>query len=111
MKSLTTEKLAVLYGGTSAERDVSLNSGKAIAKGLIQAGFNVQLIDTQDYCLSDLASLDIDRVFIALHGRGGEDGCVQGALQYMNIPYTGSDVLGSALSMDCLLYTSPSPRD
>ena len=100
MKSLMTEKLAILYGGTSAEREVSLNSGKAIANGLAQAGFTVQLIDTQDYCLSDLASLDIDRVFIALHGRGGEDGCVQGALQYMNIPYTGSDVLGSALSMD-----------
>lgn len=100
MKPLLEQKLAVLYGGTSAERAVSLNSGKAIAKGLKAAGFNVQLIDTQDYCLSDLATLDIDRVFIALHGRGGEDGCVQGALQYMNIPYTGSDVLGSALSMD-----------
>ncbi len=100
MKPLKTQKLAVLYGGTSAERAVSLNSGKAIAKGLTEAGFAVQLIDTQDYCLSDLATLDIDRVFIALHGRGGEDGCVQGALQYMNIPYTGSDVLGSALSMD-----------
>ncbi len=100
MKPLLQQKLAVLYGGTSAERAVSLNSGKAIAKGLQEAGFDVQLIDTQDYCLSDLAKLDIDRVFIALHGRGGEDGCVQGALQYMNIPYTGSDVLGSALSMD-----------
>lgn len=100
MKALLAQKLAVLYGGTSAERAVSLNSGKAIAKGLKEAGFDVQLIDTQDYCLSDLATLDIDRVFIALHGRGGEDGCVQGALQYMNIPYTGSDVLGSALSMD-----------
>ncbi len=100
MKPLNQQNIAVLYGGTSAERAVSLNSGEAIAKGLTQAGFNVQLIDTQDYCLSDLATLDIDRVFIALHGRGGEDGCVQGALQYMNIPYTGSDVLGSALSMD-----------
>jgi len=100
MKPLIEQKIAVLYGGTSAERAVSLNSGKAIAKGLKTAGFSVQLIDTQDYCLSDLVKLDIDRVFIALHGRGGEDGCVQGALQYMNIPYTGSDVLGSALSMD-----------
>ena len=100
MVAIKQQKLAVLYGGTSAEREVSLNSGKAIANGLVNAGFEVQLIDTQDYCLSDLATLDIDRVFIALHGRGGEDGCVQGALQYMNIPYTGSDVLGSALSMD-----------
>ncbi len=100
MKSLMMEKLAVLYGGNSAEREISLSSGKAIANGLEQAGFNVQLIDTKNYCLSDLVTLDIDRVFIALHGRGGEDGCVQGALQYMNIPYTGSYVLGSALSMD-----------
>lgn len=100
MKPLLAQKLAVLYGGTSAERDVSLRSGEAIANGLRDVGFQVQLIDTQDYCLSDLAKLDIDRAFIALHGRGGEDGCVQGALQYMNIPYTGSDVLGSALSMD-----------
>jgi D-alanine-D-alanine ligase len=99
-QALLTQRLAVLYGGTSAEREVSLNSGNAIAKGLQKAGFNVQLIDTKNFCLSDLAKANIDRVFIALHGRGGEDGCVQGALQYMNIPYTGSDVLGSALSMD-----------
>jgi len=60
----------------------------------------VVLIDTKGYCLSNLSQLNIDRVFIALHGRGGEDGCVQGALEYMGIPYTGSGVLGSALSMD-----------
>jgi D-alanine-D-alanine ligase len=100
MKPLLEQKLAVLYGGTSAERDVSLNSGIAVAKGLKSAGFEVQLIDTKGFCLSELAKLAIDRVFIALHGRGGEDGCVQGALEYMNIPYTGSGVLGSALSMD-----------
>jgi D-alanine-D-alanine ligase len=100
VKALKDQKLAVLYGGNSAERAVSLNSGKAIASGLQQAGFDVELIDTQGFCLSDLTKRNIDRVFIALHGRGGEDGCVQGALQYMGIPYTGSDVLGSALSMD-----------
>ena len=100
MKPLLEQKLAVLYGGTSAERDVSLNSGIAVAKGLESAGFEVQLIDTKGFCLSELDKLAIDRVFIALHGRGGEDGCVQGALEYMNIPYTGSGVLGSALSMD-----------
>ena len=100
MASLSNQKLAVLYGGDSAEREVSLNSGKAVAEGLRQAGFEVDLIDTKGFCLTDLTKRDVDHVFIALHGRGGEDGCVQGALQYMGIPYTGSDVLGSALSMD-----------
>jgi len=100
MKALKNQKLAVLYGGDSAEREISLNSGEAVAEGLRQAGFDVELIDTQNFCLTDLTKRNIDRVFIALHGRGGEDGCVQGALQYMGIPYTGSDVLGSALSMD-----------
>jgi D-alanine-D-alanine ligase len=94
------EKVAVLYGGDSAERAVSLRSGAAIANGLKTSGYDVTLIDTKGYCLSQLVELNIDRVFIALHGRGGEDGCVQGALEYMGIPYTGSDVLGSALSMD-----------
>jgi len=100
MKPIREQVIAVLYGGTSAERDISLMSGDAIAKGLKEAGFTVKLIDTKGFCLSNLVEQGIDRVFIALHGRGGEDGCVQGALQYMNIPYTGSDVLGSALSMD-----------
>lgn len=100
MKPLKQQTIAVLYGGSSAEREISLKSGSAIALGLQQAGFKVSLIDTKNFCLSDLVKQDIDRVFIALHGRGGEDGCLQGALQYMNIPYTGSDVLGSALSMD-----------
>lgn len=93
-------KVTVLYGGDSAEREVSLHSGEAIAKGLAVAGFQVTLIDTKGFCLSDLTKEKPDIVFIALHGRGGEDGCVQGALEYMNIPYTGSNVLGSALSMD-----------
>jgi len=98
--SITVTTITVLYGGTSAEREVSLRSGEAIAKGLTTAGYQVSLIDTKDYCLSDLVKEKTDLVFIALHGRGGEDGCVQGALEYMNIPYTGSNVLGSALSMD-----------
>jgi D-alanine-D-alanine ligase len=97
---LKQEKIAVLYGGNSAEREVSLNSGKAIANGLVKAGFNVELIDTKNLTLTDLLTKEIDRVFIALHGRGGEDGCLQGALEYLNIPYTGSNVLGSSLSMD-----------
>ena len=100
LTQLKQEKIAVLYGGNSAEREVSLNSGQAIAKGLEQAGFDVVLIDTKFVPLTDLLSKKIDRVFIALHGRGGEDGCLQGALEYMGIPYTGSNVLGSSLSMD-----------
>ncbi len=94
------KKLAVLYGGNSAERDVSLRSGKAIAQGLEQAGFKVQLIDTKDVPLTVLAAQNIKHVFIALHGRGGEDGCLQGALELLGVSYTGSNVLGSALSMD-----------
>ncbi len=99
-KVLKEQKIAVLYGGNSAEREVSLRSGNAIFNALVSSGFNAELIDTKGFCLSELANKNIDRVFIALHGRGGEDGCLQGALEYMNIPYTGSDVLGSALSMD-----------
>jgi D-alanine-D-alanine ligase len=97
---LQQEKIAVLYGGDSAERDVSLNSGLAIANGLEQAGFTVVLMDTKIVQLTELKEQNIDRVFIALHGRGGEDGCLQGALEYLGVPYTGSNVLGSSLSMD-----------
>lgn len=92
--------IAVLYGGNSAEREVSLNSGKAIAQGLVQAGFNVVLMDTKFTPLTELVVQNIKHVFIALHGRGGEDGSLQGALEFMGITYTGSNVLGSALSMD-----------
>jgi D-alanine-D-alanine ligase len=97
---LKQEKIAVLYGGNSAEREVSLKSGQAIAKGLEAAGFDVILLDTKTSPLTDLLTKKINRVFIALHGRGGEDGCLQGALEYLDIPYTGSNVLGSSLSMD-----------
>lgn len=98
--SIKKDVIAVLYGGDSAEREVSLNSGKAVAKGLEQAGFKVVLFDTKFSPLTELKTQNIKRVFIALHGRGGEDGCIQGALEYMGIAYTGSNVLGSALSMD-----------
>jgi D-alanine-D-alanine ligase len=98
--TIKKDVIAVLYGGNSAEREVSLNSGKAIAQGLKKAGFTVVLIDTKVTPLTELATQNIKRVFIALHGRGGEDGCLQGALEYLGITYTGSNVLGSALSMD-----------
>jgi D-alanine-D-alanine ligase len=97
---IKAEKLAVLYGGDSAEREVSLSSGKAVADALQRAGFNVVAIDTLNYDLHQLKEQGVKRAFIALHGRGGEDGCIQGALEYLQIPYTGSGVLGSALSMD-----------
>lgn len=100
IKPLKTQSIAVVYGGNSAEREVSLKSGAAIHNALKISGFNAELIDTKGFCLSDLVKNGIDRVFVALHGRGGEDGCLQGALEYMDIPYTGSGVLGSALSMD-----------
>ncbi len=99
-KSLINEKIAVLFGGTSAEREVSLRSGAAVARGLTSVGFNVELIDPKEVPVHELANRNVDRVFIALHGRGGEDGTMQGALEILGIPYTGSDVLGSALSMD-----------
>jgi D-alanine-D-alanine ligase len=93
-------KVAVLFGGNSAEREISLRSGTAIAKGLEVGGYDVTLYDTQRLNLNVLLDDKITHVFIALHGRGGEDGCIQGALEYLGLPYTGSGVLGSALSMD-----------
>ena len=93
-------KVAVLFGGTSAEREVSLKSGQAVLNALQSAGVDAIAFDPKDQPLWQLKELNIERVFIALHGRGGEDGTIQGALEFMGIPYTGSDVLGSALAMD-----------
>ncbi|MBQ4833857.1 D-alanine--D-alanine ligase [Pseudoalteromonas sp. MMG010] len=93
-------KVAVLLGGNSAEREVSLKSGQAILAALIKQGVDAIAFDPKDQSLWQLKELAVDRVFIALHGRGGEDGTVQGALEFMNLPYTGSNVLGSALAMD-----------
>ena len=93
-------KVAVLCGGHSAEREISIRSGDAVAKSLELGGYNVTLYDTKNLNLNVLLDDNITHVFIALHGRGGEDGCIQGALEYLGLPYTGSGVLGSALSMD-----------
>lgn len=93
-------KVAVLLGGTSAEREVSLQSGAAILRGLIAAGVDAHAFDPKERPLADLQKEGFDRVFIALHGRGGEDGTMQGALQLMGLPYTGTRVLGAALAMD-----------
>lgn len=96
-------KVAVMFGGKAAEREVSLRSGQEVLQALQNASVDAIEFDPALRPLSDLESLSVDRVFIVLHGRGGEDGRVQGALEYMNIPYTGSSVLGSALAMDKIL--------
>ena len=93
-------KVAVMLGGTSAERPVSLNSGAAVLAALQSRGVDAHAFDPAERPLSDLQGESFQRVFIALHGRGGEDGSLQGALSLMNLPFTGSGVLASALAMD-----------
>lgn len=93
-------KVIVLMGGDSAEREVSIRSGTAVARALGNAGVKVETLDFRAGNLPTLQALAPDRVFIALHGRGGEDGQLQGALGIAGIPYTGSGVLGCALAMD-----------
>lgn len=94
------DKIAVLLGGSSAEREVSLQSGQAVLAGLQEAGIDAVAFDPQLQPITDLKALGFDKVFIALHGRGGEDGTLQGLLEMMQIPYTGSGVMASALTMD-----------
>lgn len=93
-------KVAVLMGGVSAEREVSLISGKAVLDALLSKGVDAHAIDANPNNIGDLKQQDFDRVFVVLHGRWGEDGIVQGALEAINMPYTGSGVLGCALAMD-----------
>ena len=93
-------RVAVLYGGNSAEREVSLKSGTAVLAALQRCGVDAVGYDPAEGGLAGLEALAPERVFIALHGRGGEDGTLQGALELLNIPYTGSGVLASALGMD-----------
>lgn len=92
--------VALLYGGLSAEREVSLSSGKAVEKALRELGYEVTAIDAGAEVAQKLAALKPDCAFNALHGRFGEDGCVQGILEWLQIPYTHSGVLASALAMD-----------
>ncbi|MPS25856.1 D-alanine--D-alanine ligase [Pigmentiphaga sp.] len=93
-------KVGVLYGGKSAERDVSIMSGTGVHRALRSAGVEAHLFDTGVRSLAELAEERFDRVFIALHGRYGEDGTIQGALELLRVPYTGSGPLASALAMD-----------
>jgi len=93
-------KVAVLFGGTSAEREVSLSSGKAVLKALVEQGINAIAVDPKIDDISLLKKQGFDRAFIVLHGRGGEDGVIQGFLTTLGIPFTGCDVLSSAIAMD-----------
>ncbi len=95
--------VAVLMGGWSAERPVSLQSGQAVLDALLRQGVDAFGVDvTKEHIIKDLSNKKIDRVFIALHGKGGEDGVIQSMLEILNLPYTGSGVAASALAMDKL---------
>lgn len=96
-------RVGVLYGGQSAERDVSLMSGQGVYDALRSRDVDAHLFDTGRYTLVDLINSGFDRVFIALHGRHGEDGTLQGALELLGIPYTGSGPLASSLAMDKIM--------
>lgn len=100
MSSRTNPRVVVLMGGPSAEREVSLSSGRECATALRQAGYEVTEVDAGPDLATRLRDLAPDVVFNALHGRWGEDGCVQGLLEWLRIPYTHSGVLASALAMD-----------
>jgi D-alanine-D-alanine ligase len=93
-------KVAVLYGGLSSEREISLKSGRAVADALLRCGVDIELVDVGRDFLTSLSQAKWDHAFIILHGVGGEDGVMQAALQLAGIPYTGSGVLASALGMD-----------
>ena len=97
---VTFGKVAVLMGGASAEREVSLMSGSGVLKALLSKGVDAHAFDPSERDLGDLRREGFERCFIALHGRLGEDGTVQGALELLGIPYTGSGVMASAISMD-----------
>lgn len=98
--SLKNEKIAVLFGGESAEREVSLNSGKAVFEALKSLGYDVEAIDTKSFPIEQLKEKGIQRVFNILHGGIGENGVLQGALEQLGIPYTGCGVMASAITLD-----------
>ena len=100
MSSKAITRVTVLNGGPSVEREVSLVSGSEIASALRGEGYIVSIIDADQNLASEIIASDPDVVFNALHGRWGEDGCVQGLLEWMQIPYTHSGVYSSALAMD-----------
>ena len=93
-------RVAVMYGGFSSEREVSIDSGEAVLAALLERGIDAHAWDPADKDLLEFSAAGFDRVWIALHGPGGEDGALQGALQWLKMPYTGSGVMASALAMD-----------
>ena len=95
-------RVAVMLGGDSSEREISLLSGNAVLAALKKRGVDAHAFDPRDRALTDLETERFHRVWIALHGPGGEDGTLQGALEYLGVPYTGSGVMGSAIGMDKL---------
>jgi D-alanine-D-alanine ligase len=95
-------RVAVLFGGNSSEREISLLTGNAVLEALRSRSVDAHAFDPRDLPLSELPAAGFERVWIALHGPGGEDGTLQGALEYLGIPYTGSGVMGSAIGMDKL---------
>ncbi|HEX4388130.1 MAG TPA: D-alanine--D-alanine ligase [Steroidobacteraceae bacterium] len=95
-------RVAVLFGGDSSEREISLLSGNAVLEALKRRGVDAHAFDPRDRALGELLAGGFARVWIALHGPGGEDGTLQGALEYLGVPYTGSGVMGSAIGMDKL---------
>ncbi|TAK90562.1 MAG: D-alanine--D-alanine ligase [Burkholderiaceae bacterium] len=103
MDEIDFGKVGVLYGGTSAEREVSLKSGGMVLEALKRQGVNAHAFDTGARGLVELAAEKFDRAFIALHGRFGEDGAMQGVLELLRIPYTGSGVMASSVAMDKVL--------
>jgi len=119
MSALNQEfgKVGVLFGGRSAERDVSIMSGTGVLEALKSRGVDAHAFDPAERSLADLAAEKFDRVFIALHGRFGEDGSLQGALEQLGIPYTGSGVMACAVGMDkittkllWLMHGLPTPK-
>src|SRR5437868_10360122 len=113
------KRVGVIMGGSSGEREVSLRSGEAVANALEARGhsvFRVVLCETHETAATTMRDANVDVAFLALHGRHGEDGCIQGLLELARIPYTGSSVLSSALAMDKLkakelfrLHNVPTP--
>ena len=93
-------RVGVIYGGTSAEREISMQSGQAVYEALLRSGVDAVPVVIGKQPLETIQSLDMDRAMLVLHGPGGEDGTLQGALEVLGIPYTGSGVLASALAMD-----------
>ncbi|HMB15921.1 MAG TPA: D-alanine--D-alanine ligase, partial [Pelovirga sp.] len=102
-EQLQNKKIGVLAGGWSVEREISLRTGQAALKALISRGYHAVQIDPGQQLPQQLLEADIDVAFIALHGQGGEDGIVQGLLEVMRIPYSGSGVLASSIAMDKII--------